>query len=336
MSLKVSEKSCINFKIQSIYKNGVIYCLYFMENNLNSRKNIYEKIELLGINLFYEYSDLVRELKIMQHTLALSAGWHYLLDWAWVISNLGDPKGKTIIDAGGGIGLLQWYLAEKGAKVISVDRVNRKCIPYHLVNRFSVSGLTMEDEPLSLKEILNLKNRKAGFTARLKALARGIVGETRCSKYVSQKVNGNVKLYRHELRSLEAIPSDSIDIIVSISALEHNNTIDDVRIIVLELLRILRPGGIMLLTLPATDREDWFFQPANSWCFSEPTLRMLFDFSDDIPDNFYEYQTVFEGIKNSLELKKHMAWRYYFTPRSGMPWGKWDPRYTPVGILKSK
>jgi 2-polyprenyl-3-methyl-5-hydroxy-6-metoxy-1,4-benzoquinol methylase len=297
---------------------------------------IKEKIELLGINLLENYRENVCELTEMQHSLALSSGWHYLLDWVWVISNLGDVTEKTIFDAGGGIGLLQWYLAKQGANVVSVDRSNRRCIPFHLIKRFNVAGFTLKDKPLSITEMLNITNQEASLPVRFKALARGFVGELRSSNNPFRKTQGSVKLYNQDLRFLNDIPNNSMDMIVSISALEHNETIEDVHAIILELMRTLKPGGIMLITLPATDRADWFFHPAYSWCFSEETLRKLFEFPEQITSNFGKYTTIYQGLIKSTELKKHLAWRYFFGPNNGMPWGKWNPQYVPVGVLKVK
>lgn len=60
------------------------------------------------------------------------------------------------------------------------------------------------------------------------------------------------------------VPNNSVDYIVSISALEHNETIDNVKNVYLELMRVLKPGGSMLITLPASFEEDWFFKLAYS------------------------------------------------------------------------
>ena len=79
------------------------------------------KIELISVDILEQNRSLVNQLNYLNKTLALASGWHYLMDWAWVISQLGEVAGKTILDAGAGIGLMQWYLAQQGARVISVD-----------------------------------------------------------------------------------------------------------------------------------------------------------------------------------------------------------------------
>jgi 2-polyprenyl-3-methyl-5-hydroxy-6-metoxy-1,4-benzoquinol methylase len=293
------------------------------------------KINLISTDILKEHRALSAELLSMNRTLALSSGWHYAMDWIWVISHIDNIANKRILDAGAGIGLLQWYLSSKGAHVISVDRSDRSCIPFHLLENFNVSGYKPRDEPLSFKEILNIINRKAKPGSRVKTLIRGFIGQFRASKNKVKGI-GSVQIYNQDLRDLSEIPDDSIDIIVSISALEHNEDIDVIKDIIQELERKLVPGGAMLITLPAASREDWFFSPANSWCFSEATLRRLFTFSEDIPSNFDDYDTLFEKLRNSGELRKNISWRYLFRANSGMPWGKWNPKYLPVGILKTK
>ena len=293
------------------------------------------KIELISTNILKEHRDLSDELINMNRALALSSGWHYAMDWTWTISHMDKFAGKRIVDAGAGIGLLQWYLASKGAHIISVDRSDRTCIPFHLLERFNVTGYKPSDEPLNFGEIMNLANGKAKLTSRAKAIARGLIGKLRSYKN-KYKMKGSVKMYNQDLRHLSEIPDNRIDIVVSISALEHNEKIENIKYIIQELDRILIPGGSMLITLPATYKEDWFFSPAYSWCFVEKTLRDLFWFSEDTPSNFHEYEALFEKLVGSNELKKNISWRYYIQPNSGMPGGKWSPKYLPVGIIKTK
>jgi len=294
------------------------------------------KIELISVNILNNHRPLVNQLNDLNKTLALSSGWHYPMDWTWVISQLGDVAGKNILDAGAGIGLLQWFLAQQGAKVISVDRSDRTCIPFHLLKRFNVEGLKDGDKPLSLNEILQFQNRKSKLTRKIKTLIRGSIGEVRSRKHLKNSPTGSVTFYNQDLKSLSSIPNNSMDYVVSISALEHNKNIDNVKEIILELKRVLTPGGLMLVTLPATNESDWFFQPAFSWCFTVNTLKYIFDLQNDTNTNFNQYELLFNQLKNSTELRKNISLRYYYSPNSGMPWGIWNPQYMPVGILITK
>src|SRR5690349_24468130 len=114
-----------------------------------------DKIELISPAILPQHRQLANELKSMNGNLALSSGWHYILDWLWILEQMESVDGKIILDAGAGIGFLQWYLADKGANIISVDRSDRTCIPFHLLHRFNVHGLRAEDTPLSTIKLFN-------------------------------------------------------------------------------------------------------------------------------------------------------------------------------------
>lgn len=292
-------------------------------------------IELIPVDILDKYPALSSELDQLGRSLALSSGWHYALDWTWVTSKIGEVGGKTILDAGAGIGLMQWYLASKRANIISVDRSDRRCIPFHLLRKFNVKGYRPQDNPLTMKEIINITNGKASLTRRLKTTGRGFFGSLR-SFGQSYDHKGTVRFLNVDLGDLSLIPANSVDIVVSISALEHNKRIENIKNIIQELERVLAPGGMMLITLSAAAGKDCFFSPAYSWCLTDATLRKLFDFDEGLPSNFYEYENFSEKLKKSEILRKNMSLRYYFQPNSGMPWGKWDPKYLPVGIVKIK
>ena len=79
-----------------------------------------ESIEILPVELLDQNRPMVTALQNLARSLGLEFGWHYLLDITWIVQHLGDAAGKSILDAGAGTGILQWYLAEQGAAVLSV------------------------------------------------------------------------------------------------------------------------------------------------------------------------------------------------------------------------
>ena len=84
-----------------------------------------DSIEILSVELLDKNRPTVTALKKLAQSLGLEFGWHYLLDLTWIIHNLGAIQGAHLMDAGAGTGVLQWYLAEEGAEVLSVDRGSR-------------------------------------------------------------------------------------------------------------------------------------------------------------------------------------------------------------------
>lgn len=125
-----------------------------------------------------------------------------------------------------------------------------------------------------------------------------------------------------------------MDLVVSVSALEHNETIEDITAIAHELERVLKPGGVMLVTLPAAREADWFFKAAYAWCISDPTLRKIFGLLKGTSSNFDEYFPLFEKLRASSEIRKKISWRYIYSPNSGLPWSVRHPKYQPVSVLK--
>ncbi len=104
-----------------------------------------DSIEILSVELLDKNRLTVNALKKLARSLGLEFGWHYLLDLAWIIQSLGDVQGKRLIDAGAGTGVLQWYLAQEGAEVLSVDRGSRSDLPLRFRRRFNVQGLRPQD-----------------------------------------------------------------------------------------------------------------------------------------------------------------------------------------------
>lgn len=58
---------------------------------------------------------------------------------------------------------------------------------------------------------------------------------------------GNVDLRRDDARSLDTVPDESIDLVVSVSCLEHIREADQVQE---SIRRVLRPGGLAAYGLP--------------------------------------------------------------------------------------
>jgi SAM-dependent methyltransferase len=136
--------------------------------------------------------------------------------------------------------------------------------------------------------------------------------------------SGQVIIYNQDLTDLVDIQDKSVDAIVAVSSLEHNSP-ENLEQVVSELQRVLKPGRPMYATLACAKDKDWYHESSQGWCYNEQTLRRIFDLKDDIPTNF-----------DHKELKEDLASFYFRSGDNGMPWGKWDPQYQPVGICKIK
>jgi ubiquinone/menaquinone biosynthesis C-methylase UbiE len=301
-----------------------------------------ECIELLSVDLLEKHRTLVNELRLLAKSLKLEFGWHYLLDLTWIISRLGEVKGKRIIDAGAGTGILQWYLAEQGAEIISVDRSSRYLLPIRFRKRFHVRGMRKTDLSPDfnvLKDDLvktNPSKSKSEVLSRVNHLRMDVSGyfqtEQLFRKYPDR---GSIIIYNQDLADLKDIAGNSIDAIASVSALEHN-TPQNLPIVVAELLRVLKPGGAILATLTGIKDTDTWHIPSSGWCYSAKSLKRLFDLPEDTPDNYASHDTFLQAVRNCDELRDNLARFYFESDQNGMPWGKWDPQYLPVGVWKVK
>lgn len=293
-----------------------------------------DKIELLSVELLEAHRPLTEQLKKMSAELFIELGWHYLLDLIWIINQLGEVQGKKILDAGAGIGLLQWYLAERGADVISVDRQNRAFLPLQLRARFPVQGLREKDLAPLFAVLFAPGDEQIPFFRRLAAKTAQMYRSAYCLLR-RQYVHGRVIIYNQDLCNLEEIAGNSIDVVVAVSALEHNPP-EKLPLIVNELMRVLKPEGALLATLTAAHKEDWFHKPSQGWCYTEATLRNLFGLDVEAQSNYDEYEALMMLLRENAELRDHLASFYFKSGDNGMPWGKWDPQYQPVGIRKIK
>jgi hypothetical protein len=91
-----------------------------------------------------------------------------------------------------------------------------------------------------------------------------------------------------------------------------------------------------LATLGAACEADWLHGPSRGWCYTEASLRRLFDLPADVPSNYFRYNELLAALKGCAELRENLASFYYRSGENGMPWGIWDPQYQPVGVRKVK
>lgn len=294
------------------------------------------KIEILSVDLLDEHRLLVNDLRSLASCLGLEFGWHYLLDLTWIISQLPfdsvKPPSLHILDAGAGVGVMQWYLAERAAHVISVDRVERVNLSVRFRGRYHVGGLRLQDLNSIPKTIYRgVISREIPLKNVLSDLAYSMVG---IFQQGVSTIRGSVTIYHQDLLTLTDIPGNTLDAVVSVSALEHNSP-EDLVLVVAELMRVLKPGGKLLATLGAGNR-DWYDQPSKGWCYTAESLRRLFDLPRDTPDNYARYDELLTALCNCAELRDNLAGFYFCSGDNGMPWGKWDPQYQVVGVCKVK
>lgn len=292
-----------------------------------------DRLEVLSTTLLDEHRPLVNELKELAGSLRQEFGWHYLLDLVWIISALEMEGLKSVLDAGAGVGVLQWYLASKGVDVLSVDRGSRAHLPIHFRNRYRVEGMHPEDLGSPLVAVFGAFAQGQGINQKVRAFGRGLLSSLQ-PKQINPEA-GTVTLYHQDLRTLTDISDDSIDAVVAVSSLEHNMP-DQLQVVVAELMRVLKPGGRLVATLATSGGEDRYHKASSGWTYSEASMRRYFGLDPETETNYADYPALFEAVQNSDELREGLAKFYFRTGEGGMPWGNWDPQYVPVGVVKVK
>jgi SAM-dependent methyltransferase len=338
---------------------------------------------LLSTELLDDQRALVNALRSLARTLDLEFGWHYLLDLTWIInrltSALGDVHGKRILEGGAGTGMLQWYLAEHGAQVISVDRSSRAALPLRFRLRYQVRGLRphdLLDSGAVFRSTLKTHPAKAADRLARDLLSAiqplrsavspsaGAAAGPPTARSQQKSPSGSVTIYNQDLASLVDIPDASLDAVVAVSALEHN-TPEGLQQVISELLRVMKPGAPLLATLtanpppgvlpqglpaqgvPADEYSqqaypptgfpgDTWHTPSSGWLYGEASLRRLFRLPADAPANYDRYAEIFARVRDCAELRNGLARFYFRSGDNGMPWGKWDPQYIPVGVCQVK
>ena len=292
-----------------------------------------DKIEIPSVELLDSHRKVINTLWKVSRATRVEPGWHYLLDLTWIVENLGPVSGMRILDAGAGMGLMQWYLVEQGAReVVSADRGSRSSLPLVMRSRYNVRGLRKTDLNPALDVLKGNVTRASGLGKAAYAL-RGLAGLVLTS--LPKRFSGQVTIYNQDLTRMPEIADDSLDAVVAVSALEHN-TPEELPNVVAEIMRKIKPGGKLLATLCAGQGKDWFHEASQGWCYTDVTLRRLFDLPKDTPSNYARHDELLDKLRNCVELRDNLAKIYFQSGNNGMPWGKWDPQYQPVGVCKIK
>jgi ubiquinone/menaquinone biosynthesis C-methylase UbiE len=290
-----------------------------------------ERIEIPSADLLRSDRALADELRDVAQRTGMPLGWHYLLDLIWAARELDPKPGMRVLDAGAGTGVMQWWLAERGVDVLSVDRESRRDLPLRLRAMYPVRSLRPEDlAPLPRP---NLRQTLGRYWYALTGRPTPSPGPPPPAPRAGARL-GTVTISQQDLLSMPLVGDASVDAVVAISALEHNHP-DELERCVAELLRVIRPGGRLIATLTAARAEDWFHEPSRGWCYSEPSLRRAFDLPR-CPSNYDRYDELLEVLRGSEELRSGLAQFYFESGENGMPWGVWDPKYQPVGVVKVK
>lgn len=252
------------------------------------------EIRLLDASLLNDHKKL-KEISYWLKVMNRPNGWHYDLDQIWVLNELekaGILPGATIIDAGAGQGVMQYLLAARGYNVISLD-FSPRIKPGRSSGIFNIVGDGSSDIDYQhpyMKFISFSSDSSKNVIDRLKAApVRKIAllpqrARSRGYSYLfyiyerffKSHINyGTITYIRAPFHKVP-LPSESIDALISISAIEHA----DINLFnenIKEFLRVLKPRAPLLLTTSTSNTDkNTYHEKSSGWCFSLPSLTSFF------------------------------------------------------------
>ena len=197
------------------------------------------------------------------------------IEYPWAIVHGGFKPGMSVLDAGCGRGILQYYLARQGCQVSGCDIDgfrSRKLLKLH---RFT-AGLGLASQP-DLSSRLRRNGRAFGVDVD----------------------------YHIEPMQRLTWPDATFDRVCSISVLEHIQPPEEQQKAVQELVRVLKPGGLLILTVDYSEKPCSkldAFSPAGverliGWSGLEPVEKPVFG----APGGWDRYMAEFRRF---LELPK--------------------------------
>ena len=310
-------------------------------------------IELLDGSLLKDKRSL-KKLDFWFKLMNKPNGWHYDLDHLWILKKLKNyniKPGSTILDAGAGQGILQYILCSMGYNVISLD-FSPRSIPNKTKGIFKIFGQGKKNIKYShdYMKVISYGNKsdggtilKNGFFEKLKKFKTKNLPE-----YIRRTLNlvrsdalyfyhrifmsnahfGTIKHLRAAFHDIP-IGSNKIDAIVSVSAIEHSD-INLFENSLSELLRVLIPGGPLLITTSATKKKENIMHAKSSgWCFSLGFLKKYIS-----PQTIYfDVSKTENTLFNSKIFYKRLDPYYYKDPEAFCYQKKIKKfPYLPVGI----
>jgi ubiquinone/menaquinone biosynthesis C-methylase UbiE len=319
-----------------------------------------DKIEILGLDIFDTHRDEIEIVKKYCEYFDAALGWHYYLDLAWILKGVSTlPKGSLLLDAGAGSGILQFILADMGFNVISADFMGRDFSKgyagryAHVIHSLNSQKNSVQNSYTNhLKTVYascgnGLLHNISRYFKMLETKLHSpdsniednlyVPGTTSNDSRFDSSLPGNIGrifLYKCDIGNMPLLTNNMIDGVVSVSALEHNSRAGFEKCMT-ELLRVTKPSGSMFITVSAALDDDYYHEPSKGWCYSEKTLMELFRLSTGTRSNFCQSNELYNALKSDgNELQKRLSRVYFESGENGMPWGKWNPQYQPVGIVK--
>jgi hypothetical protein len=268
------------------------------------------ELKLLSVDLPTREHVVLREFCEKPRQLSIGLGSHHLPDLSWAARLLEPRQGMWALDAGAGVGPMQWWLAERRVNVLNVGRALCHDMPLRLRAPHSVGGF-----------------------------GNGDFGSSPAPRLGSFRPPRSPRCwYRHPEKVVDSFapwPSWTRHRVgrwaVFIFWRAPTETRD-----VAGLLRVLRPGKKLGTTFGATKDGDWLHERPKMWCLTKATLHRALSLPSDCPSNFGNYDWLSPQLRNSLALRSRLDKLCFLSGDNGTLGGVWDPKCMPVGVMRTK
>lgn len=286
------------------------------------------------------------EFNFVEHFLRSTGrtqiGWHYWSDLTWIYTQAKSwPSGIKVLDAGGGYGPTQFLLAEMGFEVTNVD-LYFSTPPYQYQSRY---GTALEVLPSYTRtDYVDHLTALYGSGTLRSRLRNSVLGKwlkyLKAYRYSSQHKHwrssthlsgpvGKIRWLQGNLCAMPEIQAGSFDAVVSLSALEHI-PLDVLPSALFEIRRVLSTDAKWAVTTSASATPlTWYHKPSRGLCFGKNDMEHYFCATGHEDPSVY-----LSKYRNNQFLASNLAEFYKKSEDNGMPWGKWDPVYIPVGIRR--
>lgn len=271
-------------------------------------------------------------------------GWHYITDIVWMYSRIKHwPRTFKVLDAGGGNGPVQFFLAELGFNVTNIDmalpeppfanrgryRMERRILPSFKPTEYK-SFLDAHFNVGGLKNRLANWIRQSAFYRAMKAKRYARMHDAwRKQAGLSSQPLGRIEWLVGNLCEMPEIHDASFDAVVSLSAWEHIPS-EFLGPALKEIRRTLKPEAQWAVTTSGTEQaKTWWHEPSQCWCFTVEDFESRFEAKAAFP---HDPAAVMNRYKQCRYLQENLSTFYKSSGNNGMPWGVWDPKYIPVGL----
>jgi len=283
----------------------------------------------------------------LQMTNRTQIGWHYISDITWIYSHIKHwPRDFKILDAGGGAGgPVQFLMAELGFDVTNIDlNLNQPAFAYQKRYQCEYEVLPSFQNTAYGTFLAGADGKKRHRKSLIKTMKQSLPYKLWSARQYAIKHEkwrnamglldtrvGSVRWFKGNLSDISDLPDNTFDAVVSLSALEHIH-FAEIKNAVEEIKRVVKPNGRWAVTTSGTEKaETWFHKPSQGNCFSSRDIEIIFTASSK---GAQDPQETLKKYRGNSYLKQNLPEIYFKSGEYGMPLGKWDPKYIPVGVFK--